>query len=126
MLVFLVTAVMTLPAGLIIDRLPIRTTLLLSAGISVIMSLCIAYFASPTLLIAACCLQGATHGFALLIAIKVITYCFPANKIGKITGIIIALGMIGGMLAQAPLFLFYQYIGLHDTLEGLAILGISI
>ena len=119
-------AIMTLPAGLIIDRLPIRTTLLISCGISVFISLCLTQTHSSMLFIAGRFIQGAAHGFALLLAIKVITYCFPVNKIGKITGLIIALGMVSGMIAQAPLFLLYQHFGLHVTLICLAILGVSI
>ena len=120
------TTMMTLPAGFIIDRFPLRITLLTSCGLSILLSIILSVCHAPMLYIACRFMQGAAHSFALLTAIKMITYCFPTNKIGRITGIIVGLGMIGGLLAQAPLFLLYQHCGLHITLLALAIFGVSI
>jgi MFS family permease len=71
-------------------------------------------------------ISGFCGGFCLLSSIVLASKEFGKAKISKITGIIITVGMLGGVVAQAPLQIILFHFGIDNALMINALLGLTI
>ncbi len=68
--------------------------------------------------------MGMGASFSLVGCIRIATNWFPANRLGFVIGIIIAIGMLGGYAAQAPVGYLLDAFGLAQTLRIISLFGL--
>lgn len=103
------TMLLIFPAGLLLDRFSTRRIILWAV---------FATIAGAALFASAESLKGAALGrfvigfcagpFALISALKLATKWFPSHRLSLVTGTIVAIGMLGGIIAQTPLHTYVQ------------------
>ncbi len=117
-------ALLLIPVGLLLDRYDTRNILLFGLGLTVFGT---TLFASAhTLFVAqvARFLTGCGHAFALLSCFKLVTDIFPAKRQALVIGLVIAIAITGGVVAQTPLTLISQYLGWRTSLWINVVLGV--
>ena len=67
---------------------------------------------------------GMGASFSLVGCIRIATNWFPANRLGLVIGIIIAIGMLGGYAAQVPVGYLLDAFGLEHTLQVIGLFGL--
>ncbi len=98
------------PAGIILDRLSTRKVILVSLLLCVLGT---ALFAvAPTEGWAAFFrfLTGIGSAFCFLSCIRIASRWFPAKRLALVTGFVVTMAMVGGMVAQTPLILLVQVV----------------
>ena len=117
------SAVMQLPAGVMLDRWGTRRVL---AGAIVLCGTGGWVFATADGIAQAYVgrlLIGAGAGFSWVGALKLTTLWFPAHRFALVIGLCSMLGMAGGVGAQAPLAAVVQLAGWRESLIGVAVFG---
>lgn len=116
-LYFYGTILLLIPAGVILDYASPRKVILITMALSLI-GLTIFTMANSIFSIGlGRFLIGITAGpFCLIGSMRLAARWFPENKLAFVTGIIIALGMLGGMVAQVPLNLLIDEFGWRAAL----------
>jgi len=112
-----------LPAGQLLDRFSVRNISLIAMGICVLGT---ALFSQTTsLLTAEICrfFTGIGSAFCFLSCVRLASRWFPSNRMAFITGLIVTMAMIGGMVAQTPLALLTEKLGWRNALMMDAVLG---
>lgn len=116
-LYFYGTVLFLIPAGILLDYFSTRKIILLTMGISLI-GLWI--FAMATTIPAAAVgrfLVGVSGGpFCFTSSMRLADRWFPAQRLGLVSGIIVAMAMLGGMVAQLPFSLLLQHLGWRNTM----------
>ncbi|MES2142075.1 MAG: MFS transporter [Pseudomonadota bacterium] len=113
-------------AGALLDRFSTRL-IILSALLLCIVG--IAGFATTHSFFLACIfrfMSGIGSAFCFLSSIRLASRWFPAQKMALVTGLIVTMAMMGGMVAQTPLTLLNQALGWRYTLLLDAGLGLLI
>ena len=111
-LYFYGNVILLIPAGILLDNLSTRKLILVAMSISLIGTTIFAL--SPSLLIAGIgrFLVGISGGpFCLLSTIRLASRWFPKDKMAFVSGIIVALGMVGGIISQAPFTYLVEVLG---------------
>ena len=100
---FYAYAAMQLPTGVLVDRYGPARLIFIGALMAGIGSLLFAW--SPTSALAAVgrALVGASHAVAWVSMLQLITHWFPSRRFGAMSGISLAVGTIGAVLAGPPL-----------------------
>lgn len=135
---FYANALCLLPAAIILDRFSTKkailfATLLCSASI-------FGFTLSDSLHFSELCrfTEGMGAAFVMLSCMRLASRWFPSNRLAFVTGIIITIAMMGGVVAQTPLILLKEYFNqaplfglegwqnalLCDSLLGIIIAGI--
>lgn len=116
-----------LPAGLILDFVSTRKIILCSMVVAITGTLWFAFASSINQLIYARLFVGLGGGaFCLLSAIKLTTRWFPKHSFGLAIGMVISIGMLGGVMAQAPFAYAISILGWRDAVVLDALIGIVI
>ena len=112
------------PAGMILDRMSTRRLILLAMGASVVSTL--VFSQAPSILVAALCrfAMGIGGAFCLLSAVRLASRWFPPKRMALAVGIIIAMGFVGGSVAQNPMTVLTDAIGWRHTLMVTGGLGV--
>jgi MFS family permease len=113
-------------AGALLDRFSTRR-IILSALLLCIIG--IAGFATTHSFFLACIfrfMSGIGSAFCFLSSIRLASRWFPARQMALVTGLIVTMAMMGGMVAQTPLTLLTQSLGWRYTLLLDAGLGLFI
>ncbi len=119
-------AIMLLPAGVLLDRFSPRKLLMISLLVA---SMSMFVFAISTSYSAACIsrlIMGFCGGFSFLGAIRVASRWFPPKILALASGVIVAIGMLGGIVAQTPIAFLSTTIGWRHTLIAFSFLGIAL
>lgn len=109
--------ILLLPAGIILDKTSPRKLILITMVVSILGT--IMFTMSQTWEQAALgrFIVGLSAGpFALLSVLKLASRWFKANQMAFATGVIIAIGMIAGIMAQAPFTYLVTTIGWREAL----------
>ena len=117
------------PAGLILDRFSTRKVILTSMVICVGGTFLFALATSLTMAQFFRFLTGIGSAFCFLSSIRLASRWFPAHKMALVTGLIVTMAMIGGMVAQTPLTKLVELLGWRHALfvdAGLGVVIISI
>ena len=111
---------MQLPAGLLVDRWPIRRIVLGSLVLSTVGTWWFAHAGSLTEAVGSRALVAVADAVIFTSLIKVVTQWFPARRFGVMSGISQTGGYVGGLLATAPLALLVSDLGWRGSFEVLA------
>lgn len=123
---FLASVAFLLPAGMILDRFSTRKVMLVSLAICVLGTF-IFGLAESTALAAICrFFTGIGSAFCFLSNVRLATRWFPAQRIALVTGLIVTMAMVGGMVAQAPLTYLVDAVGWRKALYIDAGLGVIV
>lgn len=126
---FYANALFLFPVGNLVDRFSTRKLLLMAISVSTIGTFMFAEAQQYWFAAAGRFLVGAGGAFCFLASIRVASRWFPPAKMAFVTGIIVTLAMLGGLVAQTPFSLLVNYLGdwrqaiLLDGVLGLAILA---
>ncbi|MCS5712520.1 MFS transporter [Candidatus Berkiella aquae] len=116
-------ALMQIPVGLLMDRFGPRILLTLAAAFCTLGCLIFAF--APVLWIAALgrFVMGVGGSFAVVGCLKLASLWFPVNRFALLTGIMVAVGMMGGVFGQEHLVKLVLMVGWRDTILYGALLG---
>jgi len=108
-------ALMQIPVGLLMDRFGPRILLTLAAAFCAVG--CLIFGSAHSLLIAQIgrFVMGVGGSFAVVGCLKLASLWFPVNRFAFLTGIMVAVGMMGGVFGQAPIAKIVMSIGWRDT-----------
>ena len=123
---YLLADVMCLiPAGIILDRCPARSVILVSLGCCIVGTVGLAY--SETFFQAAFShfLTGIGNAFCFLSCMVLASSWFP-RKSSFVMSMIITIGLLGGVVAQVPFSVLAQKVGWVKTLQIDALLGVFV
>ena len=113
-----------LGVGMLLDRFSTRY-LILSAMAGCVLSTFL-FSQAHSLFIAEVCRLGSgiTGAFVLLCCIVLASRWFPANKLARVTSVIVTMAMLGGTLAQGPLTYLVSAIGWRHAMLWNGVLGL--
>jgi MFS family permease len=122
---FWADVVFLFPAGLLLDRFSTRRIILLAMGLCVVSTF--GFAASHTFANALLfrTLSGVGNAFALLACVRLAARWFPPERLALITGVIVTMAMLGGMVAQTPLTLMVHALGWREALSVNGIIGVA-
>lgn len=108
-------ASMQIPVGLLMDRYGPRILLTLAAGFCAIG--CLIFGFAPSLGVAELgrFVMGVGGSFAVVGCLKLASLWFPVNRFALLTGIMVAVGMMGGVFGQAPVATLVMNVGWRQT-----------
>jgi MFS family permease len=113
-------------AGTLLDRFSTRKIILVTLSLCVIG---IGIFSqSHTLFVSGIArfISGVGSAFCFLSSIRLASRWFPANRMALISGLIVAMAMTGGMMAQTPLTFLTELVGWRYALLMDSFLGVII
>ncbi|MEI6791212.1 MAG: MFS transporter, partial [Myxococcaceae bacterium] len=114
-----------LPAGIILDFISTRKIILCSMVVAIAGTLWFASAQNIHQLIYARLFVGlGGSAFCLLSSIKLATRWFPAKQLGLVIGVVIAIGMLGGVMAQTPFAIAISYLGWRGAIVLDAVIGV--
>lgn len=125
-LYFYANIIFILPAAYIMDRYSTKAAVCTALTFCVISILVFTLTDNPYALAVSRIMMGIGGSFSLVGCIRIATNWFPAHKLGFVIGVIIAIGMLGGYAAQAPLNMLLQAAGLKLTLFVVSMVGVAI
>jgi MFS family permease len=113
-----------LPAGLLLDRYSTKLIILIAMLICVIGTVCFSF--TDSLYTAMICrfMTGIGGSFPFLCCLRLAIRWFPPKKLGLITGIMMTMAMLGGVVAQTPLTLLTINYGWRTSILIDGLLGI--
>lgn len=123
---FLANVAFLLPAGMILDRFSTRTVMLTSLTICVLGTYLFSEAESTLLAAIFRFFTGIGSAFCFLSNVRLATRWFPANRIALVTGLIVTMAMVGGMVAQWPLTYLVDAVGWRKALAIDSALGVLV
>lgn len=108
---FYANAMFVFPAGILLDRFSTKRLLLTAVGISTIGTFIFALVESYFLAGVGRFLVGAGAAFCFLSCIRIASRWFPPHRMAFVTGVVVVMAMLGGLMAQTPFALLTQYVG---------------
>ena len=114
------------PAGMILDRMSVKRLILIGMAVCIVSTL--GFAMSESLLLAKVFrfLEGIGAAFVLLSPLKLASRWFPLSKLALISGLVLTLAFMGGVVAQTPLTILVQHFGWREALYFDVVLGIVI
>lgn len=103
-------------AGLLLDRYSTRKLILTAMTVCTLSIL--GFALSHSLVFSAFCrfVTGIGGAFCFLSCVRIASRWFAPKKMARITGVIVMMGMLGGLCAQAPLAFLIEKFGWRDAL----------
>lgn len=123
---FYANALFLFPAGMLLDRYSTKKLLLFAIVLCTVGTFAFALAQDYVVAAAARFLVGWGASFCFLSCIRIASRWFPASRMALVTGIIVTVAMIGGMVAQTPMALLSDWLGWRQTILLDATLGIFI
>ena len=117
---------MVIPAGMLLDRFSTKKIALIAMTVSTLAT--IVFSQTHSLGLAQICrfLAGMGAGFCFLSNIRLASRWFSANHLAFVTGIIVTMAMLGGMVAQTPMAVLSEHIGWRSAMLANGILGVCV
>jgi MFS family permease len=117
----LADVIFLLPAGMILDRVPVRKMILIALALCVIGTFGFAVSGSFLQAAISHFLSGIGNAFCFLSCMMLASSWF-GNKSSLVMSVMITIGLLGGVLAQVPFALLAEYVGWQKTLffDGIA------
>lgn len=117
---------MVVPAGMLLDRFSTKKIALIAMVVSTFAT--IVFSQTQHLYLAEACrfLAGMGAGFCFLSCIRLASRWFSSNRLAFVTGIIVTMAMLGGMVAQTPMAVLSEHIGWRYAMLINGFLGILI
>lgn len=114
------------PAGMILDRTSTRRVILTTLLVCSLGTLL--FGMSTSLYVAQLCrfFTGIGSAFCFLSSMRLASRWFPSHRLALITGLVVTMAWLGGMVAQTPLTLLIEKLGWRHALAVDAALGLVI
>lgn len=123
---FYANVIFLFPAGMILDRVSTRKIIIVALTICVIGTFLFSLAHSLSMATLCRFMTGIGSAFCFLSCIRLASRWFPAQRLALISGLIVTMAMIGGMVAQLPLTLLVNHLGWRLAVELDALLGLVI
>lgn len=117
---------MVIPAGMLLDRFSTKKIALIAMTVSTIATIIFSQTHSGALAHICRFLAGMGAGFCFLSNIRLASRWFSANHLAFVTGIIVTMAMLGGMVAQTPIAILAEHIGWRSAMLTNGFLGVGI
>lgn len=114
------------PAGILLDRFSTKKLLLFAITLCTAGTFIFAFSSSYFIAALARFLVGWGASFCFLSCIRIASRWFPPSRMALVTGIIVTMAMMGGMVAQTPMALLSRALGWRQAVLMDAFLGIFI
>jgi MFS family permease len=114
------------PAGILLDRFSTKKILLCAITLSTLGTFIFAISNTYSEAATARFVIGAGAAFCFLSCIRLASRWFPASKMALVTGVVVTMAMLGGLVAQTPLALLSVALGWRNGVLLDAALGIVI
>lgn len=111
------------PAGIILDKFSTRKLLSAAMAISVIATFLLSFTHNYWFAFAMRLLSGFGAAFNLLSSLRLASRWFPAEKLALVTGAVVTMAMLGGVVAQTPMTLLVEHLGWRNAIRIDAALG---
>jgi MFS family permease len=123
---FYANALCLFPAGILLDRYSTKKLLLGAVALCTIGTF--AFAIAETYLVAAIgrLLVGMGASFCFLSCIRLASRWFPPSKMALVTGLVVTMAMLGGLVAQTPLTILSEIMGWRNAVLLDAALGILV
>lgn len=124
---FYANALFVFPAGILLDRYSTKKLLLCAVAISTLGTFLFAIATTYNLAAVGRFLVGTGAAFCFLSCIRTASRWFPPHRMAFVTGVVVVMAMLGGLIAQTPFALLSAYVGgwrnavLIDTALGVLI-----
>ncbi len=123
---FIGNVIFLFPAGILLDRLSTKYIIVISMLVSTIATFEFALTHSLWMAGFSRVVIGLAGAFALLSGLKIASRWFQANRMALVTGVIVTMAMVGGMISQAPLTIMSKAIGWRSAMDIVGLLGVII
>jgi MFS family permease len=110
------------PAGILLDRVSIKQVLLLSLATCSAGAMILSQTSNIQAAIGCIFVSGMGGTFCFLGTMKLASRWFSAKHLAWITGLIVTLAMIGGLIAQTPTALIADFFGWRSVFQILSVL----
>jgi MFS family permease len=121
---FYACALSLLPAGLILDRFPAKLVLTIACGLCTLGVWILATSQLVEMMVVGRILTGVGNAFAFLGAMRLASRWFSGQKIALVMGFSVTIGMLGGVISQAPFMLLVDFFGWRSAMYFNAVMGI--
>jgi MFS family permease len=123
---FYANAVFLFPAGLLVDRFSTKKLLLIAIILSTIGTFM--FGLAETYLVAAVgrFMVGTGASFCFLSCVRLASRWFPPSKMAFVTGMVVTMAMLGGLVAQTPFEILSSYMGWRHAVLVDGLLGILV
>ena len=123
---FYANALLLFPAGMLLDRYSTKRLLLLAVTLCTVGTFIFAIADSYAIAAVGRFLVGSGAAFCFLSCIRIASRWFPPSKMALVTGVVVTVAMLGGLVAQTPFALLSNLIGWRNAVLIDAALGIVI
>ena len=117
-------ALMQIPVGLLMDRYGPRLLLTIAAMLCAFGSVTFGHAHSLEMAEWGRFTMGIGGSFAVVGCLKLASLWFPVNRFAFLTGLMVAVGMMGGVFGQAPVAKCVMLIGWRETMYAGAMIGV--
>ncbi len=121
---FLSDSILLYPAGALLDYFSSKTIMMIGMIMCVLGTYLITFATNSWFLVGARFLAGTASAFCLLSILRLAAQWFPAKRLGLVSGVIVAIGMLGGAFAQQPLSLMISRVNWRWALHIVGLMGI--
>lgn len=121
---YLANVVFLLVAGILLDRVSIKRTLIVAMFFCMLSTFVLAYTTHFGIALVCRLVAGLTSAFCFLGPVRLATRWFPPKRMAMVTGVIVTMAMTGGLLAQYPLTELVLHVGWRGAVLDVAWLGL--
>jgi MFS family permease len=123
---FYANALCLFPAGILLDRFSTKRLLLTAVGLCTLGTFIFAIADSYFLAAIGRFVVGISASFCFLSCIRLASRWFPPSKMALVTGLVVTMAMLGGLVAQTPLTILSNIMGWRNAVLLDAALGILV
>lgn len=111
-------------AGMILDRFPIKNTIMLAMFLCVLSTFVLANSHSFYTALLCRFITGIGSAFCFLGPVRLASHWFPPRRMALVTGMIVTVAMTGGMVAQYPMTKLVSLVGWRQAVFDIGCLGV--
>lgn len=123
---FYAQIIFILPAGLILDKFSVKKTVMLALSLCIVSTYWLSTTNNNTVAFVMRFFVGFGSAFCFLSCLKLINRWIPAKWTAFATGLVVTMAMLGGLVAQTPASILFNYVGWRTGLKLDVLLGIII
>lgn len=123
---FYANAIFIFPAGNLLDRYSTRKMLIFAVSICIVGTFIFTIATQFWMAAFGRFLVGCGASFCFLSCIRLASRWFPPHRMAFVTGVVVTMAMLGGLVAQTPFAISANYLGWRETLYINTALGILI
>jgi len=123
---FIINVALLFPAGMLLDRVSPYKIILISMITGILGTLVFSFANSFSMLIVSRIMIGLCGTCCFLGCIKIASRWFPPQRMALVTGLVVTMAMLGGIMAQVPFTLLTDHMGWRNALLVDAGIGVLI